>query len=258
MKKIKIIRVRLFALTVAAVMAIVLTSVLGVDAQDEMSGMKMGKKTPPKPAQSGMQMGQGAKKKAPKKSAGMGGKSGGMGMGMKDDMDMDDDMDMEGMCCMKMMGSMGASKMPAKKGMGGMKMSSSALPGFPGMSHLYHIGSTGFFLDHPTHITLTPDQQMTLNRMKEKATLEQSDADRKIAEAEQQMWQLTAADSPDADKIEAKTREVEKLRADQRLAFIRAVGEAAKVLTPEQQQVLLGAKPADAKKPMPSKMKMPM
>ena len=251
MKKIKIIRVRLFALTVAAVMAIVLTSALGVDAQDEMSGMKMGKKTPPKPAQPGMQMGQGAKKKAPKKSAGMG------GMGMEDDMDKDMDMDMDDMCCMKMMGSMGASKMAKKKSMGGMKMSS-ALPGFPGMSHLYHIGSTGFFLDHSTHITLTPDQQMTLNRIKEKATLDQADADRKIEGAEQQMWQLTAADSPDAGKIEAKTREIEKLRADQRLAFIRAVGEAGKVLTPEQQQVLLGTKPADAKKPMAAKLKMPM
>ena len=249
MMKIKIIRVRLFALTVAAVIALVSISVLGVDAQDEMSGMKMGKKNPPKPAQSGMQMGQGTKKKAPKKSAGMD------GMGMEDDMDMDDEMG--GMCCMKMMGSMGPSKMAPKKGMRGMKMSS-ALPGFPGMSHLYHIGSTGFFLDHPTHITLTSDQQMTLNRMKEKVMLDQSDADRKIQEAEQNMWQLTAADSPDADKIEAKTREIEKLRADQRLAFIRAVGEAAKVLTPEQQQVLLGTKPADAKKPMPSKMKMPM
>ena len=249
MKKIKIIRVRILSLTVAAVMAIVLTSALGVDAQDEMSGMKMGKKTPPKPAQSGMQMGQGAKKKAPKKSAGM------SGMGMEDDMDMDKDMDMDGMCCMKMMGSMGASKMAKTKGMGGMKMSS-ALPGFPGMSHLYHIGSTGFFLDHPTHITLTPDQQMTLNRIKEKATLDQSNADRKIEEAEQQMWQLTAADSPEANKIEAKTREIEKLRADQRLAFIRAVGDAGKVLTPEQQQVLLGTKSADAKKPMASKMKM--
>lgn len=241
----------MLSLTVAAVMAIVSISVMGVNAQDEMSGMKMGKKTPPKPAQSGMQMGQGAKKKAPKKSAGM------SGMGMEDDMDMDMDMDMDDMCCMKMMGSMGASKMAKKKSMGGMKMSS-ALPGFPGMSHLYHIGSTGFFLDHPTHITLTPDQEMTLNRMKEKATLDQSDADRKIAEAEQQMWQLTAADSPVADKIEAKTREIEKLRADQRLAFIRAVGEAGKVLTPEQQQVLLGTKPADVKKPMAAKMKMPM
>ena len=237
----------MLSLTVAAVMAIVSISVMGVNAQDEMSGMKMGKKSPPKPPQSGMQMGQGMKKKAPKKSAGMSGKSGGMGM--------EDDMGMEDMCCMKMMGSMGVSKMAKKKSMGGMKMSS-ALPGFPGSSHLYHIGSTGFFLDHPTHITLTPDQQMTLNNIKEKATLDQSDADRKIEEAEQQMWQLTAADSPDANKIESKTREVEKLRADQRLAFIRAVGEAGKVLTPEQQQVLLGTKSADAKKPMPSKMKM--
>ena len=85
MKKIKIIRVRLFALTVAAVMAIFLSS--AVNAQDEMSGMKMGKKNPPKPPQSGMQMGQGAKKKAPKKSAGMSSKGG--GMGMEDDMDDD-------------------------------------------------------------------------------------------------------------------------------------------------------------------------
>ena len=34
----------------------------------------------------------------------------------------------------------------------GMSMPS-ALPGFPGQSHLYHIGATGFFLDHPEHIT---------------------------------------------------------------------------------------------------------
>ena len=244
MKSIKRMRVRLFSLAVAVAMAIVLTSAPDVKAQDEMSGMKMGKKTPPQP---GMQMGQGAKKKAPTKSAGMG------GMGMEEDMDKD--MDMEGMCCMKMMGSMGASKMATKKGMGGMKMAS-AMPGFPGMSHLYHVGSTGFFLDHPTHITLTPDQHMTLNRIKEKALLDQAASDRKIEVAEQELWQLTAADSPNEARIEAKTREIEKLRGDQRLAFIRAVGEAAKVLTPEQQQVLLGTKPADGKKPMPSKMKM--
>ena len=240
MKNIKLMKVRLFALAVAVAMAIVLTSAPDVKAQDEMSGMKMGKKTPPPP---GMKMGQGAKKKAPKKSAGMGG------------MGMEDDMDMEGMCCMKMMGSMSAPKMAGKKSMGGMKMAS-AMPGFPGMSHLYHVGSTGFFLDHPTHITLTPDQQMTLNSTKEKSLLDQAVSDRKIEVAEQELWQLTAAGSPDEARIEAKTREIEKLRGDQRLAFIRAVGEAAKVLTPEQQQVLLGTKPADAKKPMPSKMKM--
>ena len=97
---------------------------------------------------------------------------------------------------------------------------------------------------------------MTLNNTKEKALLDQAASDRKIEVAEQELWQLTAADSPNEARIEAKTREIEKLRGDQRLAFIRAVGEAAKVLTPEQQQVLLGTKPADAKKPMPSKMKM--
>ena len=247
MKNIKLMRVRLFALAVAVAMAIVLTSAPKVNAQDEMSGMKMGKKTPPQP---GMKMGQGAKKKAPKKSAGMGG----MGMDMKaccvkgmGGMDMEGDM--------KMMGSMSAPKMAGGKNMGGMEMVS-AMPGFPGMSHLYHVGSTGFFLDHSTHITLTPDQQMTLNSTKEKALLNQAASDRKIEVAEQELWQLTAADSPNEARIEAKTREIEKLRGDQRLAFIRAVGEAAKVLTPEQQQVLLGTKPADGKKPMPSKMKM--
>ena len=162
-------------------------------------------------------------------------------------------MDMEG--DMKMMGSMSAPKMAGGKNMGGMEMVS-AMPGFPGMSHLYHVGSTGFFLDHSTHITLTPDQQMTLNSTKEKSLLDQAVSDRKIEVAEQELWQLTAAGSPDEARIEAKTREIEKLRGDQRLAFIRAVGEAAKVLTPEQQQVLLGTKPADGKKPMPSKMKM--
>jgi len=118
MKNINLIRIRLFALTIAAVIAVVLTSALSADAQDEMSGMSMGKKNPPKSAQSGMQMGQGAKKKAPKKSTGMSSK--GSSMGMEDDMDDDKDE----MCCMKMMGSMGARQTAKKKGMGGMKMSS--------------------------------------------------------------------------------------------------------------------------------------
>jgi Spy/CpxP family protein refolding chaperone len=67
------------------------------------------------------------------------------------------------------------------------------------------------------------------------------------------LWELTAADQPDAAKIEAKVREVEKLRGDQRLAFIRAVGEAAQVLTDEQRKVLLGfAQPAAKTVPDPA------
>jgi hypothetical protein len=151
----------------------------------------------------------------------MGGMGGGMaGMGGKG---MEDD-------DMAMMGMMGTGKMQR----------AAALPGFPGASHIYHIGATGFFLDHPEHVTLTTEQQTALNALKEKALLDKSSSQRKIDEAEQALWTLTASDQPDAAKIEAKVKEIEKLRGDQRLAFIRAVGEAAKVLTGEQRQQLLG------------------
>jgi Spy/CpxP family protein refolding chaperone len=163
---------------------------------------------------------------------GMSGKGGSMpGMGM-----MKDDMDMMGMMGMGSMSGMGAK---------GMKMKmASALPGFPGASHIYHIGATNFFLDHPEHITLTTEQQTKLNKAKQKALLDKSKAQRKIDEAEQALWELTGADEPDAAQIQAKVQEIEKLRGEQRLAFIRAVGEAAKALTDEQRQALLGnAKP---------------
>src|SRR5581483_2029194 len=50
------------------------------------------------------------------------------------------------------------------EGMEGMDMPRSALPGFPGASHLYHIGATGFFLDRTDHIALSTDQQVALNK----------------------------------------------------------------------------------------------
>lgn len=116
----------------------------------------------------------------------------------------------------------------------------SALPGFPGASHLYHIGQTGFFLNHDEHIELSTEQRVGLSQIKEKVLLEKNSADRQIEQAEQDLWELTASDQPDASKIENQVREIEKLRGDQRLQFIRAVGEAAQILTPEQQKALLG------------------
>ncbi|MBI2827200.1 MAG: periplasmic heavy metal sensor [Planctomycetia bacterium] len=102
------------------------------------------------------------------------------------------------------------------------------------------MGATGFFLDHPEHISLETAQQQELNRLKQAALLAKASTQRKINEAEQQLWELTSADEPDADQIQAKIEEIAKLRAQQRLDFIRAVGEAAKVLTDEQRQMLLG------------------
>ena len=161
---------------------------------------------------------------------GMGGAKGGMGM-----MDMD---------MMEMMGMMGMAPKSAG-GMGGMKsmgtmQMKAALPSFPGASHIYHVGATDFFLNHPEHIDLNPKQKGALGRLKEKAVLAKTSAQRKIDEAEQELWVLTGADEPDTAKIEAKIQEIEKMRGAQRMALIRVVGDAAKVLTDEQRQALLG------------------
>lgn len=168
-----------------------------------------------------------------KMMGGMGGMSGGAsggGMGM---------MGMDGM--MKMMGMgdmpMGGAGSPAAMAM------PSAMPGFPGASHIYHVGATGFFLDHPEHITLTLEQQTALSQKKEQALLQQAEFQRKIEQAEQELWVLTSADQPDAAAIDTKVQEIARLQGDQRIAFIRACGEAAKVLTDEQRKQLTGMLP---------------
>jgi len=169
-----------------------------------------------------MNMGGGSMPSAP--AAGM---SGGMGM---------DQMEMAGMMGMGPMGGDTAGAMPQ-----------SALPGFPGSSHLYHIGATDFFLDHPQHIALTIQQQAGLNKAREQAALAKSTADRAVEQAEQELWTLTATDQPDATAIQAKIAAIGKLRGDERLAFIRAVGDASKILTDEQRKSLTGfAPPAPA------------
>jgi Spy/CpxP family protein refolding chaperone len=135
-----------------------------------------------------------------------------------------------------------------KGGMMGMPPSaamanSAALPGFPGASHLYHTGANEFFLDHDQHIALTTQQRTALTMAKEKSLMDKASAERGIAQAEQDLWQLTSADQPDAAKIEAKIQEIEKLRGDERMTFIRAIGEAARLLSPEQIKQLLGQLP---------------
>ena len=143
--------------------------------------------------------------------AGMGGMPGGASGG---------GMGMDGMMQMMGMGSMpmGGAGSPAAMNM------PSALPGFPGASHIYHVGSTGFFLDHREHITLTLEQQTALNQKKELTLLQQSEFQRKVEQAEQELWVLTAADQPDATMIGKKVQEVALLQADQRVAVIRAGG----------------------------------
>jgi len=121
----------------------------------------------------------------------------------------------------------------------------SELPGFPGASHIYHIGATGFFLDHADHINLTLVQKTKLNEKKQATLLAQSESDRRIERLEEVLWSLTAASRPDIASIEKEVRAIEALRADKRLSFIRAVGEAALILTEEQRETLAGTRPKD-------------
>ena len=136
-------------------------------------------------------------------------------------------------CCAGMMGKMGGAA-PASTTM------PSGLPGFPGASHLYHVGATGFFLDSPDTIQLTLDQQAALNAIREQSIGNQASAQRQIDQAEQELWMLTSSDQPDTPALEKKIREIENLKGEQRIAFIRSVGEAARVLSDDQRGALLG------------------
>ena len=170
-------------------------------------------------------------------------KSGG-GMGMSGKMDMDGakmpdakskmGMGMGEMKRMQMMGSMGSdmADQPVAQ--------PSFLPGFPGASHIYHIGASSHFLDHSKLFGPTPEQRKSLAQMLEQSSLAQSGFERRIAQAEQDLWVLTSVGEPDAAKIETKVKEVAQLQVEQRLAFIQSVGKAAGALTEAQRAVLVG------------------
>ena len=70
--------------------------------------------------------------------------------------------------------------------------------------------------------------------------LDQASDQSRIDQAEQDLYTLTGADQPENAGFEAKIAEIEKLRARQRINFIRAVEDASNELTPEQRQALLG------------------
>ena len=89
---------------------------------------------------------------------------------------------------------------------------------------------------------------MTLNRLKEKAMLERASAQRRIDQNEQELYALTGADQPDTSKIQVKIGEIEKLRGDERMNFIRTVGEATNVLSHEQHLALMGTMAVASKK----------
>lgn len=240
------LKLALRGLTATSLVAIAASGVLAdtktraaTTNQDNLSStIQLAQHGAPAPSQPSGDMNQGGMG-----GSGAPGGSMGMGMGCNDRarggmMGMDD----------KEMGSMGMAP-----GAGTRMAMPSALPGFPGASHLYHVGSTGFFLDYADKLGLSVEQKSALNAIKQRTLSAQSATQRKVAEAEEALWTLTAAEQPDAAAIESKVREIEKLKSDQRLTFIRAVGDAGKLLTPEQQRMVHGLMPMPPGAPMSTK-----
>ena len=145
-------------------------------------------------------------------------------------------MSMMGSMMGQMMGQMPASQ-PSNP--------SSELPGFPGASHIYHIGAKGFFLDHSGIVEFSSEQRLQLQKIKDRSQLAQASFDKKIQQAEEDLWKLTASDRPDIKSIEAKVKTIETLRGEKRIGFIREVGDAASILTDEQRAILLGQETSD-------------
>lgn len=132
-----------------------------------------------------------------------------------------------GMCCGRMDSMMG-------KPMPGSAMPSADTPVSTGSGHVLHLGERDFYLDRQTELALTQAQVQSLMGHKDRWLVERERHQEAIDAAEAWLWQLTQALTPNPDQMAAAVREVEQLRSEQRLAFIAAVSEAVRTLTPAQ------------------------
>ena len=137
------------------------------------------------------------------------------------------------------MGNMGNTGNMGRMKNTGMNNADGKLPAFPGNKHLYHLGANNFFLDSTDAIGLTSSQQQQLKQISLNWQNADQQYNKKIEQSEQDLWQLTGSDVPNSQQIEQKVREIEAIKTQERIAFIRAVGEAATILTAEQRLSLI-------------------
>jgi len=95
-------------------------------------------------------------------------------------------------------------------------------------------------LDHRDELALTHDQTSRLESLRQDFTREAIRRDADIRIAEMDLAALLEQPSLDMAKVEAKVRELAKLRADLRIERIRAIEQGRAVLTPEQRTKLQG------------------
>ena len=101
-------------------------------------------------------------------------------------------------------------------------------------------------LDHRQELGLTAAQTQQLERIRTDFQREaiKLDADQRVAQMD--LATLLRADPVDMSKVEAKVREIERLRADLRLGRIRAVEQGKALLTAEQRTKLQALAPDPA------------
>ncbi len=178
----------------------------------------------------GMKMGMGHGMDQMKMGNQQGSSGGGMNMGSNPGGGMNMEQEMG-------LGMMGRDPSSAARGIADV---SASLPGFPGRSHLYHVGATGFFLDHDDHVQLTDAQRADLARIKSVAQNGHAEVLSRIAAAEHDLYVVTSADGFSREAVDAGVRRIAALYVERRLAFIQAVGQAASVLTNAQRRALVG------------------
>ena len=109
---------------------------------------------------------------------------------------------------------------------------------------MHRFSLAGLALRHREELALTPAQVDSLRKLGTDAQRDaiKRQADRRLAELDLRTMMMpdpADANKPrDLSKIETKVREIEKLRADGRVARIRTMEQSRQVLTPEQRDKL--------------------
>ena len=109
---------------------------------------------------------------------------------------------------------------------------------------MHRFSLAGLALRHRQELALTPAQVENLRKLGTDAQRDaiKRQADRRLAELDLRTMMMpdpADANKPrDLSKIESKVREIEKLRADGRVARIRTMEQSRQVLTPEQRDKL--------------------
>ncbi len=155
----------------------------------------------------------------------------------------------------------GMARMLGKPPMAGASTAAGSLPPAMGAPHIYQLGADTLFLDQASAIGLTREQQKSLTALKERAAVANATTQRKIDQSEQDLWVLSSSEAPDLAKIEAKVGEIARLGGQQRMDFIRTIGEAVGDLSDAQRRAVAsqeGPTPPGAMPPAPNASAMSM